>query len=251
MKTPKLKPFISSSSDHTLEEIIEKIQNGHEEYRNELIDSYKPFIRKVLSKVCKRYIDQTMDEYSVGLFAFNEAINQYQPNQGSKFLTFADMVIQRRTIDYIRKENRRKKAVYLDHDAQDEEGNYEESYIQQKAALDHYEEKKQIDERVYQIENYQKMLEDYGITFKVLSKHCPKHLDARENAKSIAKLISERPEFVKHLQDKKQLPIKDLLKFVDCSRKTVERNRKYIIAVSLIYIGGFTALQSYIEPEGI
>lgn len=251
MKTPKLRSFISKAmeTDLPLEEKVQMIQEGQEEYRNELIDSYKPFIRKVLSKVCKRYIDHTMDEYSVGLFAFNEAINQYQPTQGTKFLTFADMVIQRRVIDFIRKENRRKKTVYLDFETEDEEGNSEGSYIQQQAAIEHYEEKKKMEERVYQIENYQALLEEYDITFKVLSKQCPKHIDARDNAKRIAKLIANTPEFTKHLQDKKQLPIKDLIKFVDCSRKTIERNRKYIIAVSLIYIGGFTALQSYIEPE--
>ncbi|GAY78475.1 RNA polymerase sigma-54 factor RpoN [Sporolactobacillus inulinus] len=54
---------------------------------------------------------------------------------------------------------------------------------------------------------------------------------------------------VAYLKKKKQLPIKDLLQFVSCSRKTIERNRKYIIALALIYIGGFSALRSYIEPE--
>lgn len=250
MKTPKLDSFISETNNEKKpEKIVAFIQSGHEEYRNELINSYKPFIRKVLSKVCKRYIDQSMDEYSIGLFAFNEAINQYKPGQGSKFLSFADMVIQRRIIDYIRKETRHKKHTFLEQEASDEDGQQEESVAEQRAALEHFKEKELIEERIHDIENYQSLLSRFGITFKVLSKQCPKHIDARDHAKMIAKLIADSSEFSSYLQEKKQLPIKELLNHVECSRKTIERNRKYIIAVSLIYIGGFTSLQSYIEPE--
>ncbi|MFT8319142.1 MAG: RNA polymerase sigma-I factor [Sporolactobacillus sp.] len=232
-----------------LENNIYKVQQGDEPLRNMIIESYQPFIKKVVSKVCNRFIDQTMDEFSIGLVAFNEAINQYQKGQGSKFLTFADMVIRRRIIDFIRKETRQVRHIYLDQAKHDDENGMEESHVEQQAAIDFYEEKCRISERMEQINSYQEMLLNYGITFDVLSRHCPKHADARENAKISAKKLVERPELVRFLKKKKQLPIKDLLQFVSCSRKTIERNRKYIIALSLIYIGGFSALKSYIEPE--
>ncbi|RYL95684.1 RNA polymerase sigma-I factor [Sporolactobacillus sp. THM7-4] len=238
-----------STLNFPLENNIFKVQQGDESLRNNIIESYQPFIKKVVSKVCNRFIDQTMDEFSVGLVAFNEAINQYQNGQGSKFLTFADMVIRRRIIDFIRKESRQMRNIYLDQVDSDDENNMEESYVEQRAAIDYYEEKRQINERLEQIDSYQQLLLDYGITFDVLSKHCPKHADARENAKIAAKKLAEHKELVQFLKKKKQLPIKDLLQFVSCSRKTIERNRKYIIALALIYIGGFSALKSYIEPE--
>jgi RNA polymerase sigma factor len=233
----------------SLETNIYQVQQGDESLRNSIIESYQPFIKKVVSKVCNRFIDQTMDEFSVGLVAFNEAINQYQKGQGSKFLTFADMVIRRRIIDFIRKESRQVRHIYLDQTKPTDENAMEESFIEQKAAIDYYEEECRINERMDQIESYQTLLLEYGITFDVLSKHCPKHADARENAKVSAKKLVEHKELVNYLKKKKQLPIKDLLQFVSCSRKTIERNRKYIIALSLIYIGGFSALKSYIEPE--
>lgn len=232
-----------------LETNIFKVQQGDESLRNKIIESYQPFIKKVVSKVCNRFIDQTMDEFSVGMVAFNEAINQYQRGQGSKFLTFADMVIRRRIIDFIRKESRQMRHIYLDQVSHDDGNNMEESYVEQQAAIDYYEEKCRINERMEQIDSYRKMLLDYGITFDVLSKHCPKHADARENAKISAKILVQHRELVQFLKKKKQLPIKDLLQFVSCSRKTIERNRKYIIALALIYIGDFSALKSYIEPE--
>ncbi|GGH75239.1 RNA polymerase sigma factor [Pullulanibacillus pueri] len=233
----------------TLEERIQLIQIGDEHLRDKIIKVYQPFIKKVVSKVCNRFIDHSMDEYSIGLFAFNEAINQYKTGQGSKFLTFADMVIRRRIIDYIRKESRRNKAIHLVHTEIEDDTQQEESFIEQKAAIEYFEEQKQITERLEQIEAYEEMLKDYGITFKSLSKHCPKHIDARENAKKIANILVSNQALVSYLKEKKQLPIKELLQYVSCSRKTIERNRKYIIALSLIYLGGFYALQPYVEPE--
>jgi len=235
----------------TLEDRIICIQNGDETLRNKIIHIYQPFIKKVISKVCNRFIDHSMDEFSIGLFAFNEAINQYKEGQGSKFLTFADMVIRRRMIDFIRKEARQGKDMYLDQVDMEDEAQYGESYLEHKVALECFEEKQQIEERLEQIEAYQILLKQYGISFKSLSRHCPKHMDARENAKVIAKILVSNDKLSQYLQEKKQLPIKELLQLVSCSRKTIERNRKYIIALSLIYLGKFYALQSYVEPESL
>ncbi len=239
----------AASDHHSLEDQVKTVQHGDEYLRNSMIHAYQPFIKKVVSKVCNRFIDHTMDEYSIGMFAFNEAINQYEKSQGSKFLTFADMVIRRRVIDYIRKESRQAKAVYLEQADIDDEAQQEESYIEQQAAIDYYEDQRQIQERTEQIEGYKQLLNEFGITFNILSKHCPKHIDARDHAKHVARILVEDEWLSQHLQEKKQLPIKELLQFVSCSRKTIERNRKYIIAVALIYIGEFYALQPYIEPE--
>ncbi|TCP23502.1 RNA polymerase sigma factor [Scopulibacillus darangshiensis] len=252
MRATSLQPITAEAAPaFTLEGKVYEVQKGDESLRNFIINSYQPFIKKVVSKVCNRFIDHSMDEYSIGLVAFNEAMDQYQTGQGSKFLTFADMVIRRRIIDFIRKESRQAKTIYLDQTELDDEGGQDESYIQQKAAIHFYDEQCQIEERVEQIETYEQLLLDYGITFKVLSKNCPKHIDARENAKQVAKILVDNSGLAQHLTEKRQLPIKDLLQFVSCSRKTIERNRKYIIAVALIYIGGFSALQSYIEPEAL
>jgi RNA polymerase sigma factor len=230
----------------TVEYKIKQIQNGNEQLRNDLIQQYQPFVKKVASKVCNRYVNDSMDEYSIGLLAFNEAIDQYKPDQGSKFLTFANMVIQRRLIDHIRKEERQVKNVFLEKEESDDEGR-DESFAEQKAALDKYDIDQQAELRMMEIEEYRKLLEKYDISFEVLSKQCPKHADARKNAIDIARMVAKTEELSKYIIDKKQLPIKLLLEHVECSRKTIERNRKYIIAVALIYLGGFDALSSYID----
>jgi RNA polymerase sigma factor len=247
MDPMKIKSFFSGLKEKPLEDKIEKVKKGDEQLRNDLLEQYQPFIKKVASKVCKRYVDDTMDEFSIGLLAFNEAIDQYQEGQGSKFLTFANMVIQRRLIDHIRKEERQKRNIFLDKEENEDDERSEESYAEQKAAMDRYDLEQQSEMRMMEIEEYRKMLEQYDISFTVLSKQCPKHIDARENAINIAKMVAKSEELTNYLIERKQLPIKKLLDEVDCSRKTIERNRKYIIAIALIYIGKFSALSSYID----
>ncbi|WEG13759.1 RNA polymerase sigma-I factor [Pullulanibacillus sp. KACC 23026] len=234
----------------SLEEIVMRIQLGEDGLRESLINDYQPFVKTVVSKVCKRYIDQTMDEFSIGLLAFDQAIDHYKEGQGSKFLTFADMVIRRRLIDYIRKEARRKKHEWLDSETDDPEES-EESLIHQQAALDSYQKDQESQKRREDILDYQRYLQEFGLSFEILSQQGPKHADSRNNAKHIALTLVKHPELSGNFLQTKQLPTKELLKYVSCSRKTIERNRKYIIAIALIYLGKYTSLMTYIEPESL
>lgn len=237
------------TDESPLEERIFMIQKGDQGLREALLSDYQPFIKTVVSKVCKRYIDQTMDEYSIGLLAFNQAIDQYKKDQGSKFLSFADLVIRRRVIDYIRKEARRNQNEWLDQPTINEDEEMEESLVQQKAAMDVYQRELESENRVAEIEAYENELQKFEISFEALSQQSPKHADARENAKQVAWELANDPELAKSFLETKQLPIKELLNRVTCSRKTVERNRKYIIAITLIYMGQYPSLKAYIEPE--
>lgn len=239
-----------STNQHPLEQQVKRAKKNIEA-RNELIKQYKPFMLKVTSKVCKQYINQSRDEYSVALEAFNEAIDKYESAQGSHFLSFSEMVIRRRVIDYIRKETRQTRDVLLENNRSDEEEEHTESLAQVRASIDRFEREQEQAKRRQDILDYQKLLQSFDVSFSELVECSPKHVDARDNAKCVAKALVSDQELVDFLLKKKQLPMKQLLKKVECSRKTVERNRKYIIAVALIHIGQFESLRSYIEPEQI
>ena len=101
--------FITNSekTKQSLEEKVQLIQQGDMRLQNELIDSYKPFIAKTVSSVCKRYIDESDDEFSIGLIAFNEAIQKYI-EKGHSFISFSEILIQRRVIDFIRRQSKYK-----------------------------------------------------------------------------------------------------------------------------------------------
>ena len=92
--------------------IVRKIQDGDERLREQFIVDYRPFVIKTISRFCGKFIElENADEYSVGLIAFNEAINGYDPVKGSGFISFAGQVIRRRLIDHSRK-NKNHDKVY-------------------------------------------------------------------------------------------------------------------------------------------
>jgi len=54
------------------------------------------------------------EEYSVGLMAFNEAIDGFNPEINGNFTNYCNMVVNHRIIDYIRK-TRNTAMSYLSH----------------------------------------------------------------------------------------------------------------------------------------
>ncbi|WP_182101586.1 RNA polymerase sigma-I factor [Niallia taxi] len=218
--------------------------------RNDLLLDYQPFILKAASKASKRYVSQSHDEFSVALEGFNEAIDQYEVDNKYGFLSFASMVIRRRVIDFIRKEIRQTRDIYLDGNFTDDgEEGFVESPAQIKGSLDEFNRTIEQEETVNEIEDFEQALSRYDISLYQLVELSPKHQDARENAKQIAKTIAENNELLDYLNEKQQLPIKQLVEMVSCSRKTIERNRKYIIALTLIHVGGYSNLKEFIEPR--
>ncbi len=230
---------------NSLEDEVLLIQEGNSRLQNKLIKKYQPFIAKTVSSVCKRYIDETDDEFSIGLIAFNEAIEKYSVDKGSSLLSFAELLIKRRVIDYIRKEARVKTVTLVAANDNGEEN--VQSKIESDLSIDDYEKKIQQEHRKEEIIHFQKVLIEFGLTFSELVENSPKHADARQNAMLVAKTLVEEEGLIQVLFDKKQLPIKQLEAKVDVSRKTIERNRKYIIAMAIILVGDYLYLKDYIK----
>jgi RNA polymerase sigma factor len=237
---------MTKKKKRTLEETVLLIQKGNLDLQNDIIDSYKPFIAKTVSAVCKRYIHETDDEFSIGLISFNEAIEKFSPERGSSLLSFAEVLIKRRVIDYIRKQSRNKHISYdLTSETQEEES--PGAIIVNELSLDDYKKKSDEQHRKDEIIQFQQMLKTYDLSFKDLVENSPKHADARKNAIEIAKMLTDNEELRNLLIDKKRLPIKQLEQMVDVSRKTIERNRKYIIAIALIMTGDYVYMKDYIK----
>lgn len=236
--------LFSLKKERTIEQQVSEIQQGNQTLRNQLIQQYKPFIIKTVSNVCKRFIREEDDELSIGLIAFDEAIEKYKPHKGGSFISFAELLIKRRLIDYIRKEARVRDVVL--HTDEDDE-NAVQTYLDTKLSIDEFYKQIEQEQRREEILHYQQVLKEFGIHFHDLVKQSPKHRDARINAINVAKLVVDDEELLKQLFQKKQLPIKQLEIMAEVSRKTIERNRKYIIAVAIILAGDYVYLKDYIK----
>lgn len=237
------KPFKKKKS---LEEIVQLIQQGDEKLLNELIHSYKPFIAKTVSSVCKRFIYETDDEFSIGLIAFNEAIHKYNPEKGHSLIRFSEILIKRRVIDYIRTQSKTEN-ISLDVGNQTDHEEFDGTLIDAELSIDAYKEKAENELRKEEIIRFTEVLEQYHLSFSDLLQQSPKHADARKNAILVAKTLVENDELKELFLLKKKLPMKHLENHVEVSRKTIERNRKYIMAITLILIGDFIFLKDYIK----
>ncbi|NQD65480.1 RNA polymerase sigma factor SigI [Bacillus haikouensis] len=229
-----------------LEELAIDIQHGDEQLLNKVIDDYKPFIKKTVSSVCKRYIYESDDEFSIGLIAFHDAIFKYNNERGSSIISFAEVIIKRKVIDYIRK-NGKIQDISIDRNLVGDEDDTAALTIEQVVSVEEYAKQEDSLKRREEIIDFQDQLSLYNLSFIDLVEQSPKHEDARLNAIEIAKKVVTSNELMNYLMEKKRLPIKKIEKQVNVSRKTIERNRKYIIAISLILIGNYVYLKDYLK----
>lgn len=167
------------------------------------------------------------------------------PEKGSSLLAFAETLVKRRVIDYLRSQTRRQDII-LDLPLEDDQ-NLAGAYLETEKSMQEYEKLKEAEKRKDEILQYQNRLSEFDVSLSDLVHHSPKHADARKGAIAIARMLVGDPELNQFLLTKKRLPIKQLEEKVSVGRKTIERNRKYIIAVSLILNGDFLYLHEYIK----
>lgn len=234
-----------SREETDINELLLASKSGDHLAREAIIRRYKPFIYKVVSKVCGQFIGASDDEASVGLIAFNEAIDNYNPEKGASFFTFAEIVIKRRLIDFFRKE--KNASIPLSSLVNELEEELDTIEFEQSNQI--YQKEVEAKDRKEEILHYQIMLNKFGISMQDLVKVSPKHKDARIRAKEVAHIIARDDSLRDHLLLRKELPLKTLVSKVNLSRKTLERQRKYIIALAIILIFEFPMLKGYIELE--
>lgn len=224
-----------------MNELAQLAKAGNEEVVHDLLIAHTSFMKKTASFVCKKSIDEHDEEFSIAMSAFHDAIVTFEPSKGASFLTFAHLIIKRRLVDYIRKENaRNEKLLYEDessHTILDHQSIYTYTETQQKEA------------RKQELVVYKETLAQFNLSFEELTKSSPKHIDARKTAFYIAQIIAESDELYTYLIETKKLPIKQIESLVEVSRKTIERHRKYIIAVVLLLNSDLTYLKDYVKGE--
>lgn len=216
--------------EFNLEEIL-AAQNGDPLAREKLIQNHKPFIAKVSSVICQRYLSwDNDDELSIALLAFNEAIDNFDAHKGASFSGFAQKVIKRRLIDFFRQESKQQMAYISPMDSNDTELNrYDVG-----ASQEQYHESKQKADFAEVVELYTEALQKYGLALEDLVKASPKHRDSKQTLIKVAQELSNQPILLEYMKLHKMLPIKELESLTGLKRKVLEKGRKYVIATALI-----------------
>lgn len=227
--------------------INERVENikGNEEEVNRFVEEYKPFIAACAEKATGRYVRYGEDdELSIALLAFVESVNSYNSVKGN-FLSFAQNVIKRRLIDYFRKEKKHSNVVSLnEYYSEDQE---EERDLSVGASIDKYSREEISEYRKLELEDLKVELKEWDISFMELVNASPKHDKTRKACSAIISYLLAQPELVKQIKCKKYLPLSEIEKYLNIPRKTIERARKYIIAVLIILTGDYQYIKSYVN----
>jgi len=247
-------PLLPAAAGAELDRLVWQAQQGDRAAREALLRRFRPFVMRAAAAVSGRFVRPGRDdEASVALMAFNEAISAYRRQRGGSFLAFAEMVIRRRLIDHLRKSAARRAEIPVSDLAERAGGEEAGEWLAQMEAADaqrRFEEEMLARERREEIGRLSCLLQRFGIRFSDLVRLSPRHRDARERAVEVARLIAQHPQLRRQLLERGCLPLKELQQVASVSRKTLERQRKYIIAVALILCGDFPHLREYLEGSG-
>lgn len=240
--------FISAIVNYTSEtatRIVEKIKNGDKQLKEKFINDYIPFVLNVVSSFYSSNIGdlKSSDEYSVGLMAFNEAIEKFDISRSRSFLKFAEMVIKKRMIDYFRKTSSigKKEIPFSYFNSQNE------TELEKKINLSGVEQDSGGYEFICELKDFSKQLDSYGLNILYLPDYMPKHKDSRRMCMDIAKKIIENKNIHNKLKTKKYIQMKELSKVIDVHPKTVERNRSFIICLCILFDSDYGNFKAYLN----
>ena len=226
--------------------ITQQVYAAKEDVRaaDQLIRAYLPFIKAETAKCLKRPpIEGQDDELSIAMMAFHEAIGGYSRIRGS-FLKYAAMLIRSRLVDYSRREQRHSRVISLDAPIGEEDAVLGETLADDR---DPHEETALRDSTRAEIEELTRQMQEFGISLSDVADNCPKQqrtLDACRRALEYAK---GSPELLEDLLKTKRLPIGQLATGSGVERKTLERHRKYMVSLLLIYTNGYEIIRGHLK----
>lgn len=228
-------------------EIVRQVENAKTDQDAEdgLLRQYLPFIKSETAKFIHRAPQEGRDdELSIAMFAFHEAVMHYSKGKGA-FLRFAAMMIKNRLIDYYRKEQRHEGVLSLDQQDSDEEGS-KSLYEMLDSGKDEIEEICVSRATKEEIMEFAACLREYGLSLSDIADNCPKQertLLACHRALASAR---ENPELLEALEKGKKLPLAQLTEKSGVERKTLERHRKYMMAILLAYTNGYEIIRGHL-----
>ena len=219
----------------TTEKIIVDLYDARQSEiaRNNMIQTYTPFIIKSISEVTGTYVRiGDSDALSIGLMAFNEAIDRYDAQRGL-FLSYAKLIIVSRIKSYHERNNSNSIPITIEDIEQ----------IKSEQAVNEHHNRHDLED---EIEKWTKELLKFNITFSDLLKKKPKHKDTRDNAIEMSKAISQVQPIVTNMFKKNRLPIQAIHQDLLFSVKVLEGSKVFIISVIIIFVKELGAIKRWI-----
>ena len=203
---------------------------------DDLVRDYLPFIKAETAKFMGRSPQQGRDD-ELG----------YDRSRGA-FLAFASMSVRHRLLDFARRERRHADVVSLDEGRFDGGEGDERTLVETIAS-----ERDELDERQtreasrQEIAQFAAELESFGLTFLDVSENCPRQQRTLEACRRVLDCARKNPELLDRLLRTKKLPMAELARGAGVERKTIERHRRYLVAVLLAFTNGFEIIRGHLR----
>ncbi len=225
-------------------EIIQRIAVAQKDPQaaDQLIADYLPFIQAEAAKYRKDFSGGE-DELSIAMLAFYEAIRSYSSARGA-FLPYASLRIRSRLIDYHRKERRHQQVVSLHAEEGEDRLPLEQTLADQK---DHHGELVVRDATRAEIEELVRQMQGFGIGLNDVADNCPKQQRTLNACQKALEYARTAPGLLEELLQTKRLPMTKLAQGSGVERKTLERHRKYLVALLLIYTNGYEIIRGHLK----
>jgi RNA polymerase sigma factor len=176
------------------------------------------------------------------MIAFHEAILGFDKSRGA-FLPYASMLIRNRLIDYHRKNLRHQGTISLFTPTGDDE-----QTIMDKLADEHdrFEESANLEATKQEIDKLASVMASFGVNFSDVADHSPKQERTLEACAIAIRYAADNKELLNELLRTKKLPMAQLASGSGVQRKTLERHRKYVLAMLLIQTNGYEIIRNHL-----
>lgn len=212
---------------------------------DDLIRKYLPFIKAQTAKFIGRAPQEGRDdELSVALLAFHEAMLAFERERGN-FLAYAALTIRSRLIDFSRKEERHRGLISLD----GERGTEDERTLLDALDSGRDEAEQGIARSAARTEilHFTQVLKTYDLSLADIADNCPKQERTLAACHLALAYARSHPELLAQLERTKKLPLRRLAAGAGVERKTLERHRRYLVAILLAYTNGFEIIRGHLR----
>ncbi len=218
----------------------------NEEILHQLVRQNQLFILKCAGRTTHRSVGKNDDEWSIALTAFIQAVKHYDARKGS-FLRFAELVIERRLIDYVRTRSKFSPEIAVEPNAFDGNVDHEAGDALLQAAVAEQSISREDDRIKDEIAAVSSLFSHYKFSFFDLTSCSPKAGKTKTACAKATACLLKNPLLLSEMRQSGLLPIKIIENRTGVPRKILERHRKYIIAAAEILAGDYPCLSEYMR----
>lgn len=230
--------------------IVKQVYDAKEDIlsADELIGQYLPFIKSETAKFINRPpIVGHDDELSIAMIAFHEAIQSYDREKGS-FFSLAALIIRNRLIDYWRANKKHNQVISLEtkvmHNSEGSNITVGDQLVDESQDT---EETVRLQATQDEIKELSEQMVDFGVSLSDIAENSPKQERTVEACQQAITIACKNEEIMTEFLRLKRLPMKQIVESSGVSKKTLERHRKYLVTMLLIYSNGYEIIRGHLS----